>query len=130
MLTEWKIDFGSGVPIYKQIENLLYYAIGNGSLREGDRLPTIKDLADRFKINPNTVAKAYRELDLKGVITGRRGDGSFVSAVTGLMAKPNAEQRAMKLDELVGRLVAEAKAFGITEEQLLDHITARLKSDE
>ena len=126
----WKLEFASGIPVYRQIENLLYFAIGNGSLREGDRLPTIKELADHFKINPNTVAKAYRELDLKGVIAGRRGDGSFVSAQT-VPARPlSAKQKKEKLDVLLGRVIAEVKSCGITEEELLRHIKERMEEDE
>lgn len=121
--TTWTIEFSSGLPVYRQIMNLLYAEIGRGRLREGDRLPTIKELAEKFSINPNTVAKAYRELDLRGVIEGRRGDGSFVSACPRPLAQLTAEQRRAKLDEVLGRLVAEAKAYGITEEDILRHIT-------
>ena len=63
---DWTIDFSSGIPAYRQIMNLLFFEMGKGTLREGDRLPTIKELAERLKVNPNTVAKAYREMDLKG----------------------------------------------------------------
>jgi GntR family transcriptional regulator len=127
---DWALEFSSGIPVYKQIENLLYFEIGRGTLREGDRLPTIKELADRFKINPNTVAKAYRDLDLKGVIESRRGDGSFVSALTGPVKRPTQAQKKAKLDELLGRVIAEAKACGIHEEDLLKHISERIGEDE
>lgn len=124
----WGLDFSSGIPVYKQIINLLYYEIGRGNLREGDRLPTIKELSERFQINPNTVAKAYRELDLKGVIASRRGDGSFVSAIE--PGKPlTSKQKAAKLDELMGRLVAEAKTFGITERELTRHVLERIQDN-
>ena len=128
MFNDWAIEFTSGIPVYRQIVNLLFLEIGRGGLREGDRLPTIKELAERFQVNPNTVAKAYRELDLKGVIEGRRGDGSFVSAV-GPGRPLTQKQKAAKLDELVGRLVAEAKACGITEGELTRHIMERMKED-
>ena len=124
----WRLDFSSGIPVYRQIINLLYYEIGRGHLREGDRLPTIKELAERFQINPNTVAKAYRELDLKGVIASRRGDGSFVSAIE--PEKPlTTKQKAAKLDELMGRLVAEAKTFGIAESELMKHVLERMQEN-
>ena len=126
----WAIEFSSGIPVYKQIVNLLFYEIGSGNLREGDRLPTIKELADQLDVNPNTVAKAYRELDLKGVITGRRGDGSFVAALTGNPTRLTKEQRRTKLDEMFGRVIAEAKVLGITEKDLLTHIKERMREDE
>lgn len=126
--TNWALDFSSGIPVYRQIINLLYYEIGRGGLREGDRLPTIKELSEQFQINPNTVAKAYRELDLKGVIESRRGDGSFVSAIEA--GKPLTQrQKAAKLDELLGRIVAEAKAYGITEDEILKHVSERMKEN-
>ncbi|MCE5230526.1 GntR family transcriptional regulator [bacterium] len=127
---DWTIDFSSGIPVYRQIVNLLFFEIGRGTLREGDRLPTIKELAERLKINPNTVAKAYRELDLKGIIAGRRGDGSFVAALTNGTVRLTRAQKTAKLDELFGRVVAEAKAYGITEREILDHVTERMHEDE
>src|SRR5258705_13396416 len=99
---DWAIDFSSGIAVSRQIENFLYADIGRGRLREGDRLPTIKDLAERFQINPNTVARAYRELDLKGIIASRRGDGSFVSSTHRSVPKLTAQQRRAKLDEVLG----------------------------
>ena len=124
------IDFSSGIPAYKQIVNLIYSAIGSEKLREGDRIPTIKELATQLKVNPNTVAKAYHELDLKGIITSRRGDGSFVSALTGRETRLTKEQKDAKLDELFGRVIAEAKAHGIAENEIINHITERIKKDE
>lgn len=126
---DWHLDFSSGIPVYRQIVNLLYFEIGRGTMREGDRLPTIKELAERFNINPNTVAKAYREMDLKGVITSRRGDGSFVAALTSQPARLSKPQRKAKLDELFGRVIAEGKACGISESEILDHIRERIAED-
>lgn len=126
---DWHLEFSSGIPVYKQIVNLLYYEIGRGTMREGDRLPTIKELAERFNINPNTVAKAYREMDLKGIITSRRGDGSFVAAVTSRPARLSKAQRKAKLDELFGRVIAEGKACGISEIEILEHIQERIGED-
>lgn len=128
---EWSIEFSSGIPVYRQIVNLVYSAIGSGGFREGDRLPTIKDLTERLGVNPNTVAKAYRELDLKGIITSRRGDGSFVASTPPRERnRPTARERTAKLDELFGRMIAEAKACGISEEEILNHITERMHEDE
>jgi GntR family transcriptional regulator len=128
--SDWTIDFSSGIPVYRQIVNLLFFEIGRGTLREGDRLPTIKELAERLKINPNTVAKAYRELDLKGIIASRRGDGSFVAALLNRPPSLSAAQKKAKLDELFGRVIAEAKAYGITEKDIINHMTERMHGDE
>ena len=128
--SDWAIDFSSGIPAYRQIVNLLFFEIGRGTLREGDRLPTIKELAGRLRVNPNTVAKAYREMDLKGIVASRRGDGSFVAPLTNRAAPPTKERKTAKLDELFGRVIAEAKAFGITEQDMLNHIKERMHEDE
>jgi GntR family transcriptional regulator len=128
LLSDWSLDFSSGVPVYRQLMNLLYVAIGSGRLREGDRVPTIREMAEHFDINPNTVARAYRELDHKGVLAGRRGDGSYVSAASPPVALTPAQRQA-KLDELFGRLISEAKALGISERELLVHTNERIRSD-
>ncbi len=128
--TDWSIDFSSGMPVYRQIVNLLYFEIGRGELRAGDRLPTIRELAERFDINPNTVAKAYRELNIKGVIATRRGEGAFVAALTSQPATLTGRQKEAKMDEILGRLVAEAKSCGITEQEILKHVAGRIREDE
>ncbi|HNT36073.1 MAG TPA: GntR family transcriptional regulator [bacterium] len=128
--TDWRVDFSTGIPVYKQIVNYLFLEIGRGSLREGDRLPTIKELAEQLNVNPNTVAKAYRELDIKGIIAGRRGDGSYVSAQPEHPVSKTTQQKRVKLDELFGRVIAEAKAYGITEADILEHIAERIHEDE
>src|SRR5205823_14470453 len=68
-----------GVPIYRQIVNQVKYLVGSGRLAPGAELPPIRTLAERLVINPNTVARAYRELELAGVVTKRRTAGTFVS---------------------------------------------------
>jgi len=127
---DWTMDFSSGIPAYRQIVNLLFSEIGRGTLREGDRLPTIKEMAEQLNVNPNTVAKAYRELDIKGIIEGRRGDGSYVSAQTEQPVSMTARQKKAKLDELFGRVIAESQAYGIAEEDILKHIAERIQDNE
>jgi GntR family transcriptional regulator len=123
--TKWSINFSSGVHVYKQIINYVYGAIGNGELNEGDKLPTIKELAGQLNVNPNTIAKAYRELELKGVIEGKRGNGSFISAPQTKTAKLTIKDRDSKLRNLFGRVIAEAKNEGIPEEELMEYILDR-----
>jgi GntR family transcriptional regulator len=125
--TKWVIDFSSGVHVYKQIINYVYAAIGNGELKEGDKLPTIKELAGQLNVNPNTIAKAYRELELKGVIEGKRGNGSFISAPQKKAIKLTVKDRDSKLRNLFGRVIAEAKNEGIMEDELMEYILGRRK---
>ena len=122
---KWTVDFSSGVHVYKQIINIIYAAIGNGELSEGDKLPTIKELAEQLEVNPNTIAKSYRELELKGVIASKRGNGSFISANQSNAVTLTDEERETRLNNLFSRVIAEAKNEGITEDELMDYIVNR-----
>lgn len=74
-----KIDPRSSIPIYSQIIDQLKMQTASGRLRQGDRVPTVRELAAQLRVNPNTVAKAYRDLEREGILEGRPGQGSFVS---------------------------------------------------
>jgi GntR family transcriptional regulator len=125
----WSIDFSSGIPVYRQIINYVSTAVSSGTLSKGERLPTIKELTAQLNVNPNTVAKAYRELDLKGVITSKRGNGSFVSESPMDIPKLSAKQRRARLEGLFGRILAEAKLEGIGEQELLHYVQERIEND-
>ena len=122
---KWSIDFSSGVHVYKQIINNIYEAIGNGEFKEGDKLPTIKELAEQLQVNPNTIAKSYRELEIKGVIASKRGNGSFISALQTNAGNLTAEERDSRLNRLFSRVIAEAKNEGITEDELMEYILGK-----
>src|SRR4026209_1087196 len=77
-----------GVPIYMQIVNQMKYLVASGRLESGEELPPIRTLAEQLLINPNTVARAYRELELAGVVTKRRTAGTYVSETTSPLARP------------------------------------------
>jgi len=114
----------SGIPAYKHIVNRLMSAMADGTLKDGDRLPTIRELNERLGVNPNTVAKAYRELALKGLIDGQRGLGSFVKFDDPVMTLPDQKKKAA-LTELYQRLLTEARGYGLNEEQVLLYINER-----
>jgi GntR family transcriptional regulator len=124
LLRDWKIELHSGIPAYKQIVNRLMSAMADGTLKDGDRLPTIRELNERLGVNPNTVAKAYRELALKGLIDGQRGLGSFVKFDDPVMTLPDQKKKAA-LTELYQRLLTEARGYGLNEEQVLLYINER-----
>lgn len=117
------VEFNSGIPVYKQIINLVCTALGCGQLKEGDQLPTILQLHRQLQVNPNTVAKAYRELELRGVIVSERGSGSFVRSASQAQAGslPKREREA-KLNELWQKLRVEAAGFGISAAELRQFI--------
>lgn len=124
LLKDWKIEWHSGIPAYKQIANRLASAMADGTLKNGDRLPTIRELNGHLDVNPNTVAKAYRELALQGLIEGQRGAGSFVKLDDPVTTLPAPKKRA-KLKELYQRMLAEAHSYGLNEEHILTFIKQR-----
>ena len=109
---DWKIEIHSGIPAYKQVVHYIQAAIAAGQLREGEQLPTIRALHQKLKLNPNTIAKAYRELEVAGLITGQRGSGSFVAPPREVV-KTSPKVKQEKLAELYERFAAEARSFGI-----------------
>ena len=87
----FRLDSSSGVPPYLQLVHQVRQSLLLGYLREGDRLPTVKDVAGDLAINPNTVVKAYRQLEHEGLAGGRPGQGTFITA-TPPPAQPGAQQ--------------------------------------
>jgi len=115
-----QIDTKSGVPFYRQITEQVKFAISRGDLVAGDRLPTVRQLAVDLSINPNTVIRAYRELEIEGVIETHQGSGTFVGT-----QKPRVddlEQRRM-LDQILTELLARASGYGFS----LDDVLAGLR---
>src|SRR5918995_4795424 len=110
------IDARDKTPIYAQLERALRAAIASGRLHAGDQLPTVRQLAVDLRINANTVARVYAELERAGVLETRRGVGSFVSA-TPARAFP-ARERDRRLRAFVTRVLAEADGLGITVDDL------------
>lgn len=95
-MIEFRIDRRSGVAAYQQLVNQTKHALRLGLLQPGDQLPTVKEVVTTTSINPNTVLKAYRELEREGLAEGRRGVGTFVS-VSAAPAQPDADQLRAEL---------------------------------
>jgi GntR family transcriptional regulator len=106
------LDSRSGVPTYLQLVQQVRQAIRLGILRPGDQLPTVKEVVTGLTINPNTVLHAYRQLDLEGLIEGRRGVGTFVSASP--VAPPPGDLKGLRSG--IERWVSRARAAGLDEE--------------
>jgi DNA-binding transcriptional regulator YhcF (GntR family) len=117
-----RISPNDGVPIYLQIVNQVKYLVAAGRLAAGEELPPIRTLAERLMINPNTVARAYRELEVAGVVVKRGTTGTFVSATGSPLAR---RERVRILTERIDALLAEARQLGFDSEQLFDLIRHR-----
>jgi GntR family transcriptional regulator len=115
-----RIDTKSGVPFYRQIIEQVKFAIARGDLKPGDQLPTVRQLAVDLSINPNTVIRAYRELELAGVLETQQGSGTFVGT-----QKPRVDELEQErmLDQILTELLARASGYGFT----LDDVLAGLR---
>lgn len=110
------IDSSSSVPIYIQIEDSIHSLIAAGQLQPGEQLPTIRELAADIRVNLNTVARAYFELDREGVISTQRGRGTFVSGVPD--QKQLEKKRQKLLESIFESAVEEAHRLGYSAEEI------------
>ena len=107
---------GSGVPIYLQLMERVKHAVETGALRPGEQLPGIRPLAEELVINPNTVAKAYRELEHEGVIELRHGAGAFVTA--NARAKKGTTDRLRAAQAVVAAAVERLRSRDVTDDEI------------
>jgi GntR family transcriptional regulator len=120
---EFRIDAGSGVPTYLQLVQQVEHALRLGYLKPGDRLPKVRDVVSALAINPNTVLKAYRELETKGLLVGRPGQGTFVQATLSQVALPELTTLARTLTAWL----ASAQVAGLDEDGMVALFTSVLR---
>ena len=111
----FRLDGSSGVPFYRQIIQQIEQAILAKRLLPGDKLPTIRSLAIELKINPNTIAKAYNELEIRGIVVTQVGSGTYVSDKEIDMAE---NERQKKIEESLARFLREMDALGVSRSEL------------
>ena len=111
------------MPLYAQLTRAIRFAITTGRLRIGEQLPTVRQLAVDLRVNANTVAKVYAELERSGILETRRGVGTFVSARH--LDASHHEEHEKHLTELVDRFLEEASAMGFSSDDLLDQLQSR-----
>jgi GntR family transcriptional regulator len=117
----FRLDLHSGVPVYRQIIDQVRGGLASGTLTAGYQLPTVRQLAVDLEINPNTVVRAYKELDLGGLLETHQGTGTFISA----QKLPRADaERERQLNQIVADSVSRAGAAGFTIEDLLKQLRA------
>jgi GntR family transcriptional regulator len=105
----FRLDLHSGVPVYRQLIDQVQAATATGLLRPGDQLPTIRGVAVELAINPNTVSRAYREMELRGILDTQQGTGTFVAEKP---AERSGPERRRQLAQLVTEFVARAGSAG------------------
>lgn len=115
------LDPVSGVPFYRQIIKQIQMAIADGRLRTGAQLPTVRSLAVDLKINPNTVARAYNELEIRGIVNTQQGSGTYISEKK---IELTDEERDEVLDGLIRSFLANASSYGFSFDEIIDGILA------
>jgi GntR family transcriptional regulator len=119
------IDHTDPLPIYAQLDRAIRLAVATGKLRRGDRLPTVRQLAVDLRINANTVAKVYAELERAGVVETQRGVGTFIQELGNEAASPAVRRR--QLTALAEEFFSKALVLGFTEQEAIESINARSK---
>ena len=119
---EFRLDLHSGVPVYRQIIDQVMGGIAATALAGGDQLPTVRQVAVDLSINPNTVVRAYRELEIRGVLETQQGTGTFVSYQK---VKRDDVERERQLNQLVSEFVSRAGSAGFTVKDLLEQLNDR-----
>ena len=116
---QFRRDMASGIPAYRQIIDQILGGIASGALAPGDQLPTVRQLAVDLAINPNTVVRAYRELEIRGVLSTQQGIGTFITRQT---VNPDEAERQRQLNQLVAEFMARAGASGFAAADLMERI--------
>ena len=122
MAISFQLDIKSGVPFYRQIIDQVKSAIATGELEPGNRLPTVRQLAVNLSINPNTVSRAYTELELTGMVETQMGSGTFISHKK--VTRDELEKKRL-LDQICQELLSRASSHGFTLEEIIENLKLR-----
>jgi GntR family transcriptional regulator len=120
----FRLDNGSGVPVYRQLIDQVQAGIATGALAFGHQLPTVRQVAVDLAINPNTVMRAYRELEIRGVLDTQQGTGTFIAAQ---QPQIGGDDRTRRMTQLIDEFVARAGSGGFTLEEVLQALKERRK---
>jgi GntR family transcriptional regulator len=116
------VDLKSGVPIYRQIIDQVKSAIATGTVGPGDRLPTVRQLSVDLSVNPNTVSRAYNELELTGLVETQQGSGTFIGSKR--VERDEVERRRI-LDQISQEFLSRASSHGFTLDDILESLSQR-----
>jgi len=123
MAQPFSIDASHPMPLYAQLERSIKFAVATGRLGLGEQLPTVRQLAVDLRINANTVARVYAELERAGIVETRRGIGTFVTASRVKVSTRKDQEKHLR--ELADRYLAEAEAHGYSLDDLIEHLHSR-----
>ncbi|HPO49562.1 MAG TPA: GntR family transcriptional regulator [Spirochaetota bacterium] len=121
----FNLDTKSGSPFYRQIINLIEYNVSVGKLKTGDKLPTIRQLAIELKVNPNTIAKAYNELEIRGLVNTQVGNGTFISDKKVDESKLEIQK---KIEKICLKFLYDLKEFNIDKDEAIN-VLKKFKED-
>jgi len=124
-MVEFKLDLKSGVPFHRQIVDQIRYGIASDRLMPGEQLPTVRELAVNLQVNPNTVRKAYSELEILGILDTQQGTGTFVSDQ---QVEISADEKQRMLGQICDELVARGHQYGFTLKEIVNHMERRLEN--
>ncbi len=122
-MVEFKLDIKSGVPFHRQIVDQIRYGIASHRLLPGEQLPTVRELAVELEINPNTVRKAYSDLELLGILDTQQGTGTFVGEQE---VEIGDDEKQRMLKQICDELVARGHQYNLTVEEIVEHLQGRL----
>jgi GntR family transcriptional regulator len=123
MAVTFRLDPASGVPFYRQVIDQILAGIATGALSPGEQLPTVRTLAVELQVNLNTVAKAYKELEIRGVLHTQQGSGTYIAPV---QVERNEVERRRQVVQLVDEFLARAAAAGLPPDEVLVELAARV----
>ena len=124
-MVEFKLDLKSGVPFHRQIVDQIRYGIASDRLLPGEQLPTVRALAVDLQVNPNTVRKAYSELEILGILDTQQGTGTFVSHQ---QVEIGADEKKRMLRQICDELVARGSQYGFTLKEIVTHMQRRIEN--
>jgi GntR family transcriptional regulator len=123
-MLEFELDVKSGVPFHRQIVDQIKCGIASKRLLPGEQLPTVRELAVTLQVNPNTIRKAYSELEILSVLTTQQGTGTFVG---NLPVEIGADEKNKMINQICDELVARGYQYGLTLTEIVSHLNRRLE---
>ena len=118
-MIDFKLDPKTGTPFYRQIIDQIRFGIAAGKLRTGEQLPTVRSLAVDLKVNLNTVAKAYRELEIQSILETQQGSGTFIGQINTLLPE---KEKSDKLKEICNEFTSIAFSYGFSTDDIIGQL--------